>query len=527
MRASVAKEKLESKSQQQEIEGGAQSHHVNLLLRAVEAIQKYHRGSETGRAVVEGTFLFTMLFIAPIPITFFEDWSYIRALYFGTFVMTTVGYGDVVPTSSAGIWYTIFWIPFNVAFVCILMGNVARYYLFAGNHYIQKMYGAAVAEKKKNRMKRGATTTNAVDEEIFAAITASDVLSLVQAEFDLPHDLKENPQAEAEEEEQDVEENGLGVARVRVLQPGHREALSLATFSLASSRLVLLVGYHMAGTSFDFSLRGKDSYVKIPKLDEAVSSWFIPSATRPLLALVSYELLLLVGQRKLAIDGPQVILQIPAEKLYRILAPAIAAFGNTDTIHAWLAWTVKLEHETEHDMVMWSRTVRQAEEPVHIADGVGDLIDLDRLSDRFSSITDKVELNVVWNDAKYKSVRKASILILLLLLAYEIPITILVIFIADTNVPEGLVFTGYTLTSAGFGSVEIPKDNGFLAFAVVNVFISIILLFAAVSYGVRNNSAPMGHALLRYDCFSLLPGRTSSCLSLDSNRDVQAAQGCR
>ena len=44
---------------------------------------------------------------------------------------------------------------------------------------------------------------------------------------------------------------------------------------------------------------------------------------------------------------------------------------------------------------------------------------------------------------------------------------------------EGILFMLYTVTSAGFGNVVIPKTDAFLGFAVINVFIS-ISLFAIV-----------------------------------------------
>ena len=45
-----------------------------------------------------------------------EKWDFVDALYFSTATMTTVGYGDIVPTTSEGRLFTVVYIWFSVGF---------------------------------------------------------------------------------------------------------------------------------------------------------------------------------------------------------------------------------------------------------------------------------------------------------------------------------------------------------------------------------------------------------------------------
>jgi hypothetical protein len=44
---------------------------------------------------------------------------------------------------------------------------------------------------------------------------------------------------------------------------------------------------------------------------------------------------------------------------------------------------------------------------------------------------------------------------------------------ANLPVNQAMLFTMYTITSAGFGSVPVPKTTGFMVFAIFNIYISI------------------------------------------------------
>jgi hypothetical protein len=59
----------------------------------------------------------------------FEDWTIIEALYFSVVTLTTVGYGDLHPTSAGTQIFTIIYILTGLGVLVALLGSVAEQYI--------------------------------------------------------------------------------------------------------------------------------------------------------------------------------------------------------------------------------------------------------------------------------------------------------------------------------------------------------------------------------------------------------------
>ncbi len=59
----------------------------------------------------------------------FEDWSFIQSLYFSVVTLTTVGYGDLHPTSDGTRIFTIIYILTGLGVLVALLGAIAQHYV--------------------------------------------------------------------------------------------------------------------------------------------------------------------------------------------------------------------------------------------------------------------------------------------------------------------------------------------------------------------------------------------------------------
>jgi len=73
---------------------------------------------------------------------YLEDWNWIDCLYFSVVTLTTVGYGDIAPTTSAGKLFTIF-------YIIVGLGIILNFIEIVHAHYDE--------EKQAEREKRQST----------------------------------------------------------------------------------------------------------------------------------------------------------------------------------------------------------------------------------------------------------------------------------------------------------------------------------------------------------------------------------
>ncbi len=77
-----------------------------------------------------------------------EDWTIIQALYFSVVTLTTVGYGDLHPTSAGTQIFTIIYILTGLGVFVALLASVAEKYIE------QKSEGGGARERLRSRRHR-------------------------------------------------------------------------------------------------------------------------------------------------------------------------------------------------------------------------------------------------------------------------------------------------------------------------------------------------------------------------------------
>ncbi len=57
---------------------------------------------------------------------FLEDWSWVDSLYFSVVAVTTVGFGDLVPTTDAAILFTVAYVIAGIAVLGLFLNERLR-----------------------------------------------------------------------------------------------------------------------------------------------------------------------------------------------------------------------------------------------------------------------------------------------------------------------------------------------------------------------------------------------------------------
>lgn len=70
-----------------------------------------------------------LITIGTVSFHYLEDWSFIKSFYFSVITLTTVGYGDLYPTTDASRLFTALYILLGVAVVLASLAIIGSRYL--------------------------------------------------------------------------------------------------------------------------------------------------------------------------------------------------------------------------------------------------------------------------------------------------------------------------------------------------------------------------------------------------------------
>ncbi len=108
----------------------------NLLRAEEEEHRAYHR-----RMLYIFLIILMFLFGGATFYHYIEGWSYLDALYFSAYTMTTVGYGDIIPKTDTGKIFTIFYVFAGVGTALYGLSVLATHFVEVREEFWLKKIG--------------------------------------------------------------------------------------------------------------------------------------------------------------------------------------------------------------------------------------------------------------------------------------------------------------------------------------------------------------------------------------------------
>lgn len=117
---------------------------------------------------------------------------------------------------------------------------------------------------------------------------------------------------------------------------------------LVQERFCNIIAHEIAGFQSNVEIKNNTLSVTIDSLKHTSNKWEIPRRARKSFRAVAFEVLYFVGERALIIRGADAVFELTPKEVQGLFAPLLAAFGDADTMEAWLTRTqVMADNELE------------------------------------------------------------------------------------------------------------------------------------------------------------------------------------
>jgi len=109
-----------------DLPGGKSYHHRHSRMNSAVFVTDTEKGSSSAvkkgkswssimNGLIHRTILFTILILCGLSIGQIEHWPWYDSIYYAIITLTTVGYGDIAPSTQKGRLFAIFFIPLSIA----------------------------------------------------------------------------------------------------------------------------------------------------------------------------------------------------------------------------------------------------------------------------------------------------------------------------------------------------------------------------------------------------------------------------
>lgn len=326
-----------------------ESAHVNALdmfFGAFDSFQHLVTGGTYGRLISVTLYLVALLVSGAVAMMIMEGWTFLQGLYFATFTMTTVGYGDLTPTKESSTWFTVFWLPLNVSFLSIYMGNLVRVYAWVATSNIDRNKATirSVIDKSKDDDNSNDATANhraaivktesGISTKQTAIKTMKDVISFVRANA-----ANDNIRSTAIEDLLTIESTSK--SSLPFQENGARNP-SFVLLVLVQERIAQIIATEIAGYQSQIHIRNNTAAVTVDTLSDTADKWCVPKLARNAFVTVAFETYLYVGEHHLVTEGSDAVFRLTPIEAHELMSPFLAALGDAGTMEGWMARTESL-----------------------------------------------------------------------------------------------------------------------------------------------------------------------------------------
>jgi len=97
-----------------------------------------------------------------------EGWSYVDSFYFCVQTLTTIGFGDLTPTTDASKLFTSFYALFGIGVMLYVLGSIIGAYLFRQEKYFDRIF--SILHRIRKRVRNINLKKNNIKKQSFSKI---------------------------------------------------------------------------------------------------------------------------------------------------------------------------------------------------------------------------------------------------------------------------------------------------------------------------------------------------------------------
>ncbi|GMI00907.1 hypothetical protein TrST_g1754 [Triparma strigata] len=335
----------------------------------------FFKNHSVGEVLGQIIVLCFLIAVGAICIGIAESWTFIESVYFAVSTVTTIGYGDISPLTTAGKILTIIYLPTSLIFMSSYLRLVATFYMRCHKANIGRIMKnsrremekqAAVPPSPDDTENSSQLTPNPIRPTTYFGATSASTKSRLSVDTSRPKSPVEPTLAVSPKATPTSRWSALAVMSRRSMT---RRPISPGKPTLATSpkatptsrwstlavstpaktrtrvqkRLGTIIATEVAHLRGRIEIEGDRISVNLPGAKRVVEKWMIPRSAIRAFQAVSYEALLEVGEIDFLKKGVAAFEKIDYEDRVLLFAPLIAMMGNFEAMNAWLKGTDFIE----------------------------------------------------------------------------------------------------------------------------------------------------------------------------------------